>query len=120
MGYVYLLKRLAHVCYTNRKFADAEKYFKVVLKVMPTVSTNPMNLYSAHKNLLLLYTYTDLDKAIEYGQGLKAAEKEFLPIHVKDLSFMVANIHFLRGDYGQAKTAYRSTLQTSPSDEVKY
>jgi len=120
MGYVYLLKRLAHVCYTNRKFADAEKYFKVVLKVMPNVSTNPVNLYSAHKNLLLLYTFTDLDKAIEYGKGLKAAEKEFLPIHVKDLTFMVANIHFLRGDYSMAKLSYRSTLQSSPSDEVKY
>jgi hypothetical protein len=29
MGYLYLLKRLAYVCFCNRKFSESEKYFSI-------------------------------------------------------------------------------------------
>ena len=61
MGYVFLLKRLAYVSYLGRKFSEAEKYFKVVIEVIPKLTKNPANLFVAQKNLLLLYTYTNLD-----------------------------------------------------------
>ena len=31
MGYLYILKRLAFVCYSNNKFAESEKYFRVAV-----------------------------------------------------------------------------------------
>ena len=27
MGYMFILRKLAHVCFCNRKYSDSEKYF---------------------------------------------------------------------------------------------
>ena len=29
LGYVFILKKLAYICYRNNKYADAEKYFEI-------------------------------------------------------------------------------------------
>lgn len=60
LGYLYLLKRLAYVSFHSRKYADAEKYFKVAAEMVPNITKNPLNIYNAKRNLLLLYTHTDI------------------------------------------------------------
>ena len=110
MGYLFLLKRLANVCYLSRKYADAEKYYKVCIELMPKVTSNPANAFSANKNLLLLYTYTDIKKALDFATKLNKQAPEMLPLHFKELRFMTANVHFLHGEYMQAKLIYRELL----------
>lgn len=71
MGYLYILKQLANACFMGRKYSDAEKFYKVIIDVVPEVTKNPANVFSANKNLLLLYTYTDLDKAKAFADRLQ-------------------------------------------------
>ena len=70
LGYLFLLKRLAHCSYLNRRYGEAEKYFKVCTQLSGNVTKNPANIFNSQKNLLLLYTYTNIDKALEYGDTL--------------------------------------------------
>ena len=70
-------------------------------------------------NLLLLYTYTDLEKAKELGERMLADLDEFLPVHSKDLHFMMGNIYFLAHDFDQAKSMYRQTLRMSPKPTLE-
>ena len=114
MGYLYLLKRLAYVCFCNRKFSESEKYFKVGADLTPLVTKNPANIFNGKMNLLVLFTHTDLDKAREYGERMLADLDEFLPIHNKDLHLMLGNIQFLSGDYVKAKSMFRQVLKMSP------
>ena len=119
MGYLFLLKRLAHVCFCNRKFSESEKYFNVAAEMTPSVTTNPANIFSTRMNMLVLLTHTDLEKAKEYGERMQADLDDFLPVHSKDLHFMMGNIHFLSGEYDLAKSAYRQTLKMSPRAELE-
>lgn len=119
MGYLFLLKRLAHVCFCNRKFSESEKYFNIAADMTPSVTSNPANIFATRLNLLVLLTHTDLAKAKEYGERMQADMDDFLPVHSKDLHFMMGNIHFLSGDYKQAKSAYRQTLKMSPRPELE-
>lgn len=64
MGYVFLLKKLAYVCFLGRKFSEAEKYLLIVTEMMPKLTKNPVNLFTSQKNLVLFYTYSDLEQAI--------------------------------------------------------
>ena len=68
LGYIYLLKRLGYVAYLNRKYSESEKYFKVVNDMTPIVTKNPLNIFSSQKNLLILYTLTDLEKATQLAE----------------------------------------------------
>ena len=29
MGYIFILKRLAYVCFQNKKYSESEKYFRI-------------------------------------------------------------------------------------------
>ena len=114
MGYLYLLKRLAYICFINRKYAESEKYFKIVVDMASLVTSNPANIFNAKMNLLIFLTHTDLGKAKEMGDRMLIDLEEFLPVHSKDLHFMLGNIQFLTGDYDKAKDMYRQTLRMSP------
>lgn len=114
MGYLYILKRLAYTCLSNRKFAESEKYFTIAADMTPNVSSNPANIFAAKMNLLVLLTHTDLAKAKEAGERMMADLDEFLPVHSKDLHFMMGNIHFLMGNFDESKAMYRQVLKMSP------
>ena len=60
MGYLYLLKRLAYTCFVNRKFADSEKFFQICAEQTGKVTDNHHNKFNAQKNLLTLYTHSDI------------------------------------------------------------
>lgn len=47
IGYIFLLKRLAHACFLGRKYAEAEKFFTVVNELVPKVTKNPVNAFAA-------------------------------------------------------------------------
>lgn len=83
----------------SRKYSESEKYFKVAAELMPKVSKNPVNIYNSRRNLLLLYTHSDLEKAKTLGAQMMTDLDEFLPLHSKELNFMMANIHFLSGNH---------------------
>ena len=114
MGYLYLLKRLAYICFMNRKYTESEKYFKIVVDMASLVTSNPANIFNAKMNLLIFLTHTDLVKAKEMGDRMLIDLEEFLPVHSKDLHFMLGNIQFLTGDYDKAKDLYRQILRMSP------
>ena len=40
--------------------------------LVPKITKNPANAFSARKNLLLFYIYTDLKKALEYAEMMLA------------------------------------------------
>ena len=114
MGYLYLLKRLGYVCFCNRKYSEAEKYLKICSDMTPLVTKNPANTFSSRLNMLILYTHTDLEKAKNFGERMLADLDDFLPVHSKDLHFMLGNIHFLAGDFDKAKSMFRQILKMSP------
>ena len=118
-GYLYVLRKLAYVCFVSRKFSESEKYFKVVTDLVSKVTKNPANVFSAQKNLLLFYTHTDINKARELGQRMFVDSDDFLPIHNKELNFLLGNINFLSGDFGAAKSLYRNTLKLSPQPKLE-
>ena len=62
-------------------------YFKVAVEMVPTITKNPVNIYNSKRNLLLLYTYSDIQKAVEYGEYMMKDSEEFLPVSTKDLTF---------------------------------
>ncbi len=70
MSYLYVLKRLAHVTFLQHKYAESEKYFTVCNNLSPIVSKNPANIFQNKKNLLLFYTYTNLEKANMLGNEM--------------------------------------------------
>jgi tetratricopeptide (TPR) repeat protein len=70
MSYLYVLKRLAYVCFLDRRYSESEKYFKVANDLTPLVTKNPSNLFSSQKNMLLFYTYCNLDKAQQLGDQM--------------------------------------------------
>ena len=76
----------------SRKYADSEKYFSITQQMIGDVTKNPVNIYQANKNLLLLYTYSDLGKAVDLSDKLMQDSEEYLPVHNKELTFMSANI----------------------------
>ena len=47
IGYLFLLKRLAHTSYLNKKYSEAEKYFKVCTQLSLNVTKNPANIFNA-------------------------------------------------------------------------
>ena len=47
MGYLFLLKRLAYVCFCNRKYSESEKYFRVAADLTSVVTSNPANIFNA-------------------------------------------------------------------------
>ena len=114
MGYLYILKRLAYVCFCNKKYAESEKYFRIGVDMAEVITSNPANVFNAKMNLLVMLTHTDLEKANEMGGRMLTDIDEILPTHSKDLHFMLGNIHFLSGDFVKAKTLYRQTLKMSP------
>jgi len=67
LGYLFLLKRLAYVCFKNNKFSESEKFFSVVTNMMPHISDSPINVFKTHHNMLVLYTNTNIEKALEYS-----------------------------------------------------
>ena len=114
MGYLYILKRLAYVCFCNKKYGESEKYFKVCVDMSQVVTSNPANVFNAKMNLLVFLTHTDLEKAREMGERMMADIEDTLPVHSKDLHFQLGNIQFLSGNFVKAKTLYRQTLKMSP------
>jgi len=51
-----------------------------------------------------------LNKALDFASRLNKEAPDLLPLHFKELRFMTANVHFLHGDYMQAKLIYRELL----------
>ena len=45
MGYVYMLKRLAHLCFVSRKFSESEKFFRICADMSEKVTSNPINKF---------------------------------------------------------------------------
>ena len=116
-----MLKRLAYISYANQKYSDAEKYFTVVVNLMPNVTKNPSNIFQSKKNLLIFYTHTNLDKAMDLAQMMKkdSDNSEFLPSQQRDLDLMTADLHLLMGEYQIAKNMYRNQLQINQSNLTK-
>ena len=66
IGYLFMLRRLAHICFKDKKYKESEKYFKIVAKLMPEVSNqSPIQIFNAKENLVNLYIHTNLEKAQE-------------------------------------------------------
>ncbi len=93
MSYLFVLKRLAYVSFLDRRYAEAEKYFRVSNDLTPVVSKNPSNIFSAQKNLLLFYTYANLDNAVQLGEQLIKDIEDTLPAHSKELCFLMGVIY---------------------------
>ena len=106
-----MLKRLAHLCFVSRKFSESEKFFKVCADMTNQVTSNPINKFQAQKNLLILYTHSDIEKAKNFGERLLIDSDEYGAVNKKEIDFMMGNIHFLDGDHAKAKQAYRKTLK---------
>jgi len=119
MGYLYILKRLAYVTFCNKKYTESEKYFRVAANATQVVSKNPANVFNAHMNLLIFLTHTDLEKAMDQGERMLADLDEYLPVHSKDLHFMLGNIYFLSGDFDKSKSMFRQTLKMSPRPSLE-
>lgn len=72
-------------------------------------------------NLLLLFTHTDIQKAVNYAEKLLVDVDDFLPVHKRQLLFMLGNIYCLNKQYDRSKAYYRQCLKLAPKakDEAK-
>lgn len=114
LGYCFLLTRLAYICFVNRKYIESEKYFRICGELVPRVTKNPASIFNAKRNILTLYTYSDIDKAEKYGENMMLDLDDFLPAHNKELILMMGNVNFLKGDRLKAKHLYRHGLKLAP------
>ena len=89
MSYLYVLKRLAYVCFLDHKYGESEKYFKISNDLTPIVTKNPSNIYSSQRNLLLFYTYCNIDNASNFGEQMIRDIEDTLPVHSKELCFLM-------------------------------
>ena len=78
------------------------------------MTSNNHNKFNAQKNLLILYTHSDIKKASSFGKRLLLDIDEYPQVHKKDVHFMLGNVSFLEGEYGRAKDFYRNTLKMGP------
>jgi len=58
------------------------------------ISTNPSNIFNSKKNLLLFYTYCNIEKAEELGEGMIREIDDTLPVHSKELCFLMGVIQY--------------------------
>ncbi len=87
--------------------------------MLPTVTKNPVNIFQSKLNLLILLTYTDIEKAKNYGNRLQIDIEEYLPGHKRDLYFMLGNINLLNEDFSKAKSYFRNCLKLSPKPKLE-
>ncbi len=87
--------------------------------MLPTVTKNPVNIFQSKLNLLILLTYTDIEKAKNYGNRLQIDIEEYLPGHKRDLYFMLGNINLLNEDFSKAKSYFRNCLKQSPKPKLE-
>lgn len=120
MGYIFLLRRLAYVSFLNQKYKDSEKYFKVIQDLIPEINNTALNIFAAKKNLLILYSHIDLNKAMDQADQMKrdSENNDYLPMHKRELDFMIANIYTLNGDFKTSKNMYRNLLKNHSNEEV--
>ena len=69
--------------------------------------------------MLLFYTYCNLDNATQLGEQLIREINDQLPLHTKELSFLLGNIYFLQNDFRTAKSLYRNVLKLAPRAELE-
>lgn len=103
----------------SRKFAESEKYFRVCNELVPRVTKNPVNIFNAKRNLLTLYTYSDINKAQLLADRMMMDIEDYLPAHNKELTLMMGNINLLNGDYVKAKEMYRHGLKSAPQPQME-
>jgi hypothetical protein len=103
----------------SRKFAESEKYFRVCNELVPRVTKNPVNIFNAKRNLLTLYTYSDINKAQLLAERMMMDIEDYLPAHNKELTLMMGNINLLNGDYVKAKEMYRHGLKSAPQPQME-
>ena len=56
------MSKLAVVCFRDSKYTESEKYFKVALKAIESITNNPQSIFNANLNLLALYFHINIDK----------------------------------------------------------
>ena len=86
---------------------------------MPHVSENPINVFPTHLNMLVMYTHTNIEKALEYLNRVQkdSDDLQFSPMHQMELKFISGNIYLLNGDYKKAQDIYRSCLGSHGGQE---
>jgi len=89
LSYLYVLKRLAYVSFLDHRYTESEKYFKVCSELTSVVTNNPSNIFSSQKNLLLFYTYANIESAATLGEQLIKDIEDTLPVHSKELCFLM-------------------------------
>jgi len=87
--------------------------------MLPLATKNPVNIFASKMNLLLLFTYSDIDKAAKYGERLLVDVDDFLPGHRRELFFMLGNIYFLNKQFSKAKSFYRNCLKLAPKPKLE-
>lgn len=118
LGYLYLLRKLAHVSLLNRKFTESEKYFKITAHMTPMVTENPSHKFSSNRNLLVFYMQTNLQKAVEQMNAMQKDldNSEYYASHGRQLDLLKANLHLLQRDHKTAKVLYKNQLKLATSD----
>lgn len=96
------MKQLAHVNFMDRNYTESAEKYKAITDLVPEITSNPVNLWLAQKNLALLYTYSDLNKAETYVDELFEANLTN-PIDTEGLYFLMGNISLLSGNQVEAK-----------------
>ena len=74
------------------------------------VTQNPLSVYNAHKNLVLFYLHTDLEKALEKCNELLKLDEKLPALGTKETLFHVGVTHYLKEEYDMAKEYLRKAL----------
>jgi hypothetical protein len=104
LGYIHLLQRLGYCNLKTGNHADATSAFKDCVDIMPQVTSSPINLFSAQRNLLISLTYHDMEHAARFAEMMcydLDNQKSS-----KDFGLILGNIEFFNGKIASAKKVF--------------
>ena len=105
LAYSHVITRLAHCCYVDTRFKEAEQYFRVAVKMAPLVAENDLTIYRAHKNLIAYLLRTNIEGAKK--EALLVARDSKMPaLAKKESKFVLGTVSALNKEYAKAKENY--------------
>jgi tetratricopeptide (TPR) repeat protein len=91
LAYIHVLSRLAYTTLKNIKFEESEQMFMECIDLVPKVTDNMSNYFSAQRNLLISYQDYDIEAAYKLTGDL--ADREDLSLF-HDYWLLAANVAY--------------------------
>jgi hypothetical protein len=108
LGYLFLLKRLAYLSLQTGNYTQSEQLFQECVDLVPSITSSPVNLFQAQRNLVLAYCQFDVVKASYLVEEMcLGLDRNVASI---DFGLILGNVEFYNNQIASAKKIYRTCL----------